>query len=307
MKAWIVVKAWVVAGVVVCGWLSCRAATAPVREAAPRLMAGDLVQVTVVQTPELATVARLDSEGRLNMPAAGLVPLAGLTQHQAEQVLDQRLRQTYLLHPQVQLLVKEYADAPVTVLGAVRHPGVYSVRWRRDLLSVVAQAGGWLQESGDTILVTRRDGNGAEQTLRWNLDDVERAGAPGNPLLEPGDVVRVVPAASVYIGGEVHKPGQYAMPTSGLTLLEALTLAGGARTEGVRARTRIVHSDEIGHRSVQVVDAGRIMQGRAADLPLRPYDLVYVPSSASRTTLVRGMETAVAAGVTILTGVIIFH
>lgn len=300
-------KAWIVTGIVVCGGLSCLAASAPPAEAVSQLMAGDLVQVTVVQTPELATLARLDANGRLNMPAAGLVPLAGLTPQQAEQVIEQRLRQTYLLHPQVQLLVKEYAEAPVTVLGAVRHPGVYSVRWHRDLFSVVAQAGGWLQESGDTILVTRRNEDGAEQTLRWNLDDVERAGAPGNPQLQPGDVVRVVPAASVYVGGEVHKPGQYAMPTSGLTLLEALTLAGGARTEGVRTRTRIVHSDEQGHRTVQIVDIGPILQGRAADLPLRPYDLVYVPSSASRTTLVRGMETAVAAGVTILTGVIIFH
>lgn len=301
-------KVWIVVGIIVlCGWLSCPAVTAPVREGAPRLMAGDLVQVTVVQTPELATVARLDAEGRLNMPAAGLVPLAGLTPQQAEEVLDQRLRQTYLLHPQAQLLVKEYADAPVTVLGAVQHPGVYSARRHRDLLSIVAQAGGWLQQSGDTILVTRHDPDGVEQTLHWNLDDVERAGAPGDPLLEAGDVVRVVPAASVYVGGEVRKPGQYAMPTSGLTLLEALTLAGGARAEGVRGRTRIVHSDESGHRTVQVVDLGRILSGRAGDLPLRPYDLVYIPSSASRTTLVRGMETAVAAGVTIITGVIIFH
>src|SRR5690348_4996939 len=162
-------KGWTVVGIIFGAWLSGLAATAPAGAAAPRLMAGDLVQVTVVATPELATEARLDSEGRLNMPAAGLVPLAGLTPQQAEEVLDQRLRQTYLLHPQVQLLVKEYADAPVTVLGAVQHPGVYSARWHRDLLSVVAQAGGWLQQSGDMILVTRRGSNGAAQTLRWNL------------------------------------------------------------------------------------------------------------------------------------------
>lgn len=272
----------------------------------PVLSPGDLLQVTVFNTPELTTLARLDAEGRLRMPVVGLVRLAGLDQQQAEDLLNRRLRHSYLLHPQVQILVKDYAPVAVTVLGAVQHPGVYSARWHPDLLSVVAQAGGWLQASGDTVLVTRAE-HGVERTLRWNLDDLERSGRLQDPALRAGDIVRVVPAASIYVGGEVRKPGQYAMPAQGLTLLEALALAGGVKPEGVRGKTRVIHTGVSGRRAFRQVNAGRIMQGRAADVPLRPFDFVYVPSSVGRTTLVRGVETAMAAGVTIVTGVIIFH
>src|SRR5579883_1718963 len=48
--------------------------------AAPaRLAPGDLVEVTVFETPELTTIARLDAQGTLQMPVIGAVPLAGAT------------------------------------------------------------------------------------------------------------------------------------------------------------------------------------------------------------------------------------
>jgi len=108
---------------------------------AQRLEPGDLVAITVFNAPELATDARLDQSGSVSMPQAGVVPLAGLSTQQAEQALEARLALHYLIAPHVHVNVREFAPQPVTVLGAVRLPGVYSARTYPELGAMLAAAG----------------------------------------------------------------------------------------------------------------------------------------------------------------------
>ncbi|HXR98561.1 MAG TPA: polysaccharide biosynthesis/export family protein [Terriglobales bacterium] len=271
-----------------------------------RLAAGDLVEVSVFQAPELTTEARLDVTGSLSMPAAGTVKLAGDTTREAEQALAARLRADYLLAPEVHVLVRDFSPLPVTVLGAVKTPGVYSARSYPNLTGMLAAAGGIGTGAGERVLLTSTEG-ATTRTRTVELSQVERGAASAPIELHSGDVVRVVPAATVYVGGDVVKPGAYALPASGLTLLEAITLAGGVVRDGAADHTRIVHSDELGRTTVARVNARRVMQGRADDPALAPFDLIYVPHSVGRATVFRGLETALNVSTTIFTGVIIFH
>lgn len=286
--------------------LGCGAAAQTPPPEAQRLAVGDLVDVSVFQAPELATEARLDMTGSLTMPVAGTVRLAGDTAPEAEQALAARLRANYLIAPEVHVLVREFSPLPVTVLGAVKNPGVYSARSYPDLTGMLAAAGGIGVGAGERVLLTSTAGT-TTRTRAVELSRVER-GADSAPIeLHSGDVVRVVPAATVYVGGDVVKPGAYALPASGLTLLEAITLAGGVVRDGAADHTRIVHSDELGRATVTWVNARRVMQGRADDPELAPFDLIYVPHSVGRATVFRGLETALNVSTTIFTGVIIFH
>ncbi|MHB8734106.1 MAG: polysaccharide biosynthesis/export family protein [Terriglobales bacterium] len=269
-----------------------------------RLGAGDLLELHVFEAPELATTARLDEAGKFPLPVVGALSLAGLTLDAARQAIAGSLRGRYLLQPTVEVLVREYAAYPVTVLGAVRHPGIYMLRGQNDLLSVLAMAGGVLAESGDEVVITP-DGGGP--TRRLALVGLTRAGTPEDPSLAPHDVVRVMPVAAIYVGGEVHKPGQFALPAGGLTLLQALSMAGGVNARAVQHATRLVHTDVGGRRTVERLDLGGMLRGTVADVALRPNDLLYVPSAVGRTALLRGLETALAAGTTIVTGLIVFH
>ena len=270
------------------------------------MAAGDLVEVSVFQAPELTTEARLDVTGSLSMPAAGTVKLAGDTTREAEQALAARLRADYLLAPEVHVLVRDFSPLPVTVLGAVKTPGVYSARSYPNLTGMLAAAGGIGTGAGERVLLTSTEG-ATTRTRTVELSQVERGAASAPIELHSGDVVRVVPAATVYVGGDVVKPGAYALPASGLTLLEAITLAGGVVRDGAADHTRIVHSDELGRTTVARVNARRVMQGRADDPALAPFDLIYVPHSVGRATVFRGLETALNVSTTIFTGVIIFH
>ena len=271
---------------------------------AQRLEPGDLVAVTVFNAPELATDARLDEAGSISMPEAGTVPLAGLSTQQAERALEARLAAAYLLAPTVHVNVREFAPQPVTVLGAVKLPGVYSARTYPDLGAMLAAAGGLDPGAGAAVVVT---GPGSSRaTMNFDLDALARNGIGSDTPLRSGDVVRVVPAATVIVGGDVLKPGAYALPASGLTLLGALSLAGGTTHDGRLSKTRIVRRGPSGA-SVLWVNAGDVLAGRAPDPPLEPFDLVFVPHSSAHAAFVHGLATAVGTGAAILSGLIVFH
>ena len=293
----------------VLGWPLVAAAQAanmaPPPPAAQRLQPGDLIAIRVFQAPELATEARLDVAGAITMPAAGRVILAGRSAAGAERALAARLAAAYLKAPQVHVTVREFAPQPVSVLGAVKAPGVYSARSYPNLVAMLAAAGGLVAPEGERILVTRA--GAARLPLALSSEELARSPRAPAVALHAGDVVRVAPAASVYVGGDVAKPGAYVLPASGLTLVEALSLAGGVRRDSRADHTRIVHRSADGRVSVAWLNANPILEGRQPDVALRPLDLVYVPHSVGRATLFRGLQTAVATGSAIVSGVIIFH
>ncbi len=266
-----------------------------------RLGAGDEIRLRVFNAPELNTQARINSRGNVILPVLGKMQIGGETPEQARHQIQARLAAVYLRHPQVELGVVHYASQKVTILGAVRKPGVFALRRHRDLFSLLAQAGG-LRRNAGAIWITPAGGKRTRQ-----LSSLPSGTPLADPRLGPGDVVQVGVPSFVYIGGEVKHPGAYAYPPAGLTLLEALSLAGGVRSEAVLDRTRWVQLTPQGRRITRRLRLGPVLAGQAPDPVLRANDLVYIPSSLGRETLIHGLRTALAAGVTIATGVIIFH
>ncbi|HET9783899.1 MAG TPA: polysaccharide biosynthesis/export family protein [Terriglobales bacterium] len=276
---------------------------APPPAAAQRLAPGDEITVSVYQAPELATTARLEPDGSFTMPAAGRVLLAGQTAAGAAALLAERLGEHYLQHPQVEVTVREFAAEPVTVMGAVQHPGVYSARLYPDLAAMLAAAGGVEPHGGDHITL-ERDGRVAASE---SVDAWENQGGAAALPLQAGDRIRVTPAATVYVGGDVAHPGAFPLPTHGLTLLQALILAGGIDPHSQSGHTRIVRRLPGGAMQTRWIDAGRVLRAQAPDPLLQPFDLVYVPSSAARRALAETLHTLAVTSSAIVSGVVIWH
>lgn len=284
-------------------------ATLPVQENTPpvsaqRLEPGDLIAVNVTGAPELSTEARLAADGAFTMPEAGAVALAGDTAAQAGRKLAAKLRQAYLLDPQVQVLVKQFAPEPVTVSGAVRSPGVYSARTYPDLGAILAAAGGIRSAAGGEVLIQPPDGG---TTLTMPVEALRRGSHAAAVRLRAGEMVQVLPAGQVYVAGDVVKPGAYPLPSSGLTLLEALALAGGARRDSLASHTRIVHRLPDGTLHTRWVNTDRVQEAKVADPSLRPFDLVYIPYSPGKSGIAAGFQLAAATVAQIIAGIIIFH
>ncbi|MGH9534743.1 MAG: polysaccharide biosynthesis/export family protein [Terriglobales bacterium] len=273
-----------------------------------RLAAGDQIQVHVFQTPELDTTAQIGPNGEVVMAAAGPVRLAGLNLAQAQQAIAARLKASrYLLAPQVSVLVLRYAGQPVTVLGAVKSPGLYWVRHNWSLLDILARAGGVDNGAGEAVLVRQPAAPGrAAATLAVDLNGPD-AEAAAVVYVRPNAVVQVLAPGRLYVGGAVKRPGGFAFPAYGLTLLEAVSMAGGTEFGAAGARTWIVRTGANGRRTRRIVNLGQIRSGRAHDPRLQPFDLVYVPTDTGKIALMRGLETAVATGAAIVTGIIVFR
>jgi len=97
---------------------------------------------------------------------------------------------------------------------------------------------------------------GAE-VFHISLLELQSGNPEKNILLKAGDTVYFPKAAQVYVMGSVARPGPYRFQ-EGMTVLQALTLAGGATERGSEGRAKVV----------------RIVGGKKVEKKVKPTDLV---------------------------------
>jgi polysaccharide export outer membrane protein len=92
----------------------------------------------------------------------------------------------------------------------------------------------------------------------------------GNPeknlALRAGDMVYFPRASQVYVMGSVGRPGPIRYQ-EGMTVLQALTLAGGVTDRGSQGRTKVV----------RIVDGKKVEKKLKATDPVLPEDTLMVP------------------------------
>ncbi|TBR17506.1 hypothetical protein EPO15_16780 [bacterium] len=85
----------------------------------------------------------------------------------------------------------------------------------------------------------------------------------------------------VYVLGEVAKPGSYVLPTeAGLTVIEAITMAGGFSQYAAPDRTRVIRKKKGGSANIPIDVSAVTKRGdKSKDIQLEPNDVVFVPES----------------------------
>lgn len=96
-------------------------------------------------------------------------------------------------------------------------------------------------------------------------------------LKDPAVVVSVKEYNSkrVTLLGEVQKPGSFPV-APGLTLIQALSQAGGLKPLANARQLRLTRSGKDGQTTTVVIDVTAITEGSAPDIPLQPGDRIYV-------------------------------
>jgi polysaccharide export outer membrane protein len=92
----------------------------------------------------------------------------------------------------------------------------------------------------------------------------------------PGDLVIVPQAGEVEVAGWVQKPGSIKVEP-GMTVLSAVSAAGGAIFSH---DAELLKTDPDGHRTQTSLNLTDIQEGRAADMPVKSGDMIYVKGSA---------------------------
>lgn len=274
-----------------------------------RIGAEDLLEITVFESSELNRTLRVSASGEITLPLVGPVRTAGLTPQALESVLEELLRHTYLKDPHVGVFVREMQSHPVSVFGAVKKPGVYQIRGEKTVVEVLALAEGLAEDAGDTVLIERGGGVNTGppgETVEVNLKSLLTSSDPhANERVRPGDIVKVTRAGIVYVVGEVRKPGGFLLRTNeNISVLQALALAEGLTRTSARNQARIIRTNpETGVRQELPIRLGEVLAGRAPDPLLLARDIVFIPNSAARSALLRGLE----AGLSTVTGLAIYR
>ncbi|MEW6734219.1 MAG: polysaccharide biosynthesis/export family protein, partial [Acidobacteriota bacterium] len=257
--------------------------------------AGDLLEIRVFRQPELSGRYRVSDAGSLNLPFTGQIDVAGLSESKLTTLLKEKLLKI-LRQPQLSVLVVEQNSQSVTVFGAVRTPGRYLLRRGERLLDVIGRAGGLTGIAGQSINLIRYGLTGLDnQTTTAQREQDENIkveainlkellnGSPAlNVTVTPGDVINVPEADTIYVAGNVHKPGAY-NPKEPITLSQAIALAGGTTATARSSHIQLYRTVPGKAERVEVsYSISEIEKRKVKDPILQPNDVVYIPSSESR-------------------------
>lgn len=157
------------------------------------LRPGDVVQVKVYQEDDLTSISRIGKDGAITIPLLGSVKVVSNSLEQATMLIRDLLAKDYLVNPQVNLNVTEFAKRRFTVLGQVQRPGTYDMPADDSvsLLQAIATAGGYTRIANAHKITVQRTMGVDNNLIR--LDAEARALKPQEKPFEilPDDVIVV--------------------------------------------------------------------------------------------------------------------
>jgi polysaccharide export outer membrane protein len=211
----------------------------------------DVLTVTVYEEPQLTGRYTVDADGTFTFPLIGRIQAGGLPLRDIEDQLTKRLGDGYLKKPQVSVEVDQYKSQSVFVIGEVRTPGKYPLSGQMTLIEALAQAGSTTPTASHEVIILHPRANqpttgpllpteGADaDSVRVNIADLQAGKLRQNVVLRDGDTIFVPKAETFFVTGHVKTPGSYVLQR-GMTVLQALSLAGGASDRGSTRRVKII-------------------------------------------------------------------
>ncbi|MEP6849854.1 MAG: SLBB domain-containing protein [Acidobacteriota bacterium] len=201
-----------------------------------------------------------------------------------------------LRDPKIVVRIVDRGNRALTILdGAVKKPQRFRIRRPALLSELIILSGGITDRSNGEISVYRpKSLNCAEQaaqpasggafinarqgddssSINIRISDLLTAKAGSNPEILSGDIVTVVEASPIYLIGGVENPHQLSSREQ-TTLSRAIAAAGGMSKDGVESQVTIFRREGRQSKVIET-DLGKIRDGQAEDIALKPFDVVSV-------------------------------
>lgn len=224
------------------------------------LRPGDIIQLSLPGEPAFSDPFTVERDGNLLLPELGRVPVEGLSEAQAKDLLLKKLGVVYRDLNRFDLQLKE-RQLPITVLGYVRKPGPVTLQALGNIQMALAAADGLVPGAQIDKLQLRRGSEVFAVDYKKYLDSGD---ANLLPALQPRDLI-FVPASplignvqiefdaatlsaggdagesqqAVKVFGEVNNPGSYSIKP-GNTVVDMLMRAGGVTRYAGVERIRVI-------------------------------------------------------------------
>lgn len=243
-----------------------------------RLGAGDVVQVQAWARPELSGKHVLGPDGRITVPLAGAVRLAGHTRESAAREVTDKLKAFYQTLA-MSVSVEQYTANKITVLGRVQNPGAIAFEHPPTLLEALAKAGSLPVIDKQATLTRCAVIRGRERVIWVDLKRLLNQGdIRYNLRLQAGDLVYIPDSDDtlVYVMGAVQRPGTYRL-TPDMSLTDALMKAGGPTEDAVTEQITLYRP---GAQASHPAPMSELITGaKRVNFSLEEGDVIYVPAS----------------------------
>ncbi|HEY2000959.1 MAG TPA: SLBB domain-containing protein [Acidobacteriaceae bacterium] len=194
----------------------------------------------------------IDRDGRLNLPDAGPIQIAGLSLERAQGAITDALKRQYR-NVQVAVTMARLRSIRVYVVGDVQRPGAFDISSLSTPLNALFAAGG--PTSVGSLRVVRHY-RGKQLVDEIDLYDFLLHGVQNESRLQSGDTLLVPPAGTqISVYGAVKRPAIYELKGE-TTLAEVLEDAGGATV-----------SAALGHIVIDRIDANHQRETVSLNLP----------------------------------------
>jgi polysaccharide export outer membrane protein len=174
-------------------------------------------------TAESLPRLQVDRSGRVEVPFAGMVSVAGHTATEAQEIIQDRLAEK-ASSPQVIVTVVSGDTNSVIVSGDVKNPGRRPLTLAgENLLDMIALSGGPTHDPADTVVRVTRSGVMAAVPLARIADN-----AAENIRMEPQDRIQVSFAPRTFlVFGATDRVSQLPFDAPIVSLAEAMARTGG--------------------------------------------------------------------------------
>ena len=153
---------------------------------------GDLMNVLVYGEPDLTSIVRVSNEGFIELPLVGKVRASGSTAPELKERIEARLKEGYLVNPDVQIILQEYKQDVVHLMGQVATPGPYRITHANTLMGTISKAGGFTPIAKRNKVKIIRKENGGSKVFFVDMTAIMKKGRlQDDVLLMPGDVIIV--------------------------------------------------------------------------------------------------------------------
>jgi polysaccharide export outer membrane protein len=247
---------------------------------------GDEITVDFAGRPDMQAKLIVGPDGRITLPLAGDVMLAGLTRPDSAKAIESALAD-YYTNLAVQVTVTKYTANRVLLLGAVDHPGMIAFDGTPTLLEVLARGGveAGPNKSGETPEVNQVPERcaiyrGSDQVVWVELRAMMASGNALADLRLRRDDVVYVPSISerfVSVLGEVQHPG--AIPLAYNSTLASILAQAGGMTDHAGNNPHIQIVDPASGSSIVLSLKDVLNPGKSLEVTLKPGEIVFVPKS----------------------------
>ena len=255
----------------------------------------DKLSVQVFRHGDLSQTVTVNPNGTINLFRLPEPIMAVCkTERELADEIAEAYKKDYLKNPEVNVVAVEQMSQSFAVMGAVEKPGNYFINRRVRLLELLAFAGGPSKEAGSSVVVVRTGATSTcEQTavppdqpvglFDYKIRELQEG--KSDLIMQPGDIVSIMPADVVFVYGNVNKQGQVIMRQP-MTLTQAIATAEGLRPATKKDKIRLIRQKPgTSERTETVYDLNAIDARKMEDPYLLPNDIVAVTEDKTMSVL----------------------